>query len=423
MQQLMTMATATTTTTTTTTTNSTVAAVVDDKKESTTTTTTMTEGCTSIEKQQEHAQQKYRELPIMSEIVFFPVILLYACLHWTLSPFPKLEGVIGMLIMGGYFAIFLIPTFFYWMILKGIEYYVGIPFTYLYYGIVLPFMVTYIVLVLILDKSQYIVENSSTMPACNFIEQGYMGFSKSSVMDYHPSNECIPWCEHATLDPNGQYIFGVHPHGIHPFPLMHFTTPDNKFDQQFPGIVGNTLTGVAASVIFHLPVVRELFFHMGYIDANRKTCADALAKGKSLHIVVGGEEESMYTTQGQDIVVLKKRKGFIRLALSYGVDLVPVFGVGNTDTYKTYNFGLKYRLWFQKKFGVALPVFHGRCFTPLPYPVSMKILIGKPIKTPKPQSMGSKPDDRLVDEYHAKYVEALKEMHAKHVHDRTLIVR
>jgi hypothetical protein len=105
------------------------------------------------------------------------------------------------------------------------------------------------------------------------------------------------------------------------------------------------------------------------------------------------------------------------------VDLVPVFGVGNTDTYKTYAFGLKYRLWLQKKFGIALPIFHGRWFTPLQYPVSMKILIGKPIQTPKPQIMGAKPDDRLVDEYHAKYVEALKEMHAKHVHDRTLIVR
>jgi hypothetical protein len=36
---------------------------------------------------------------------------------------------------------------------------------------------------------------------------------------------------------------------------------------------------------------------------------------------------------------------------------------------------------------------------------------------------GEKPDEALVDEYHAKYVQALKEMHAAHVTDRTLIVR
>jgi hypothetical protein len=402
---------------TTTTTIRKLVAVVDDNQS----TTTMKE--TKTIKEERYVQQRHRKLPILSEIMYFPVLLLYACLHWTLCPFPKLEGAIGMLIVGGYFGIFLIPTFFYLSIIKGIEYCTGISSMYMYYGIVLPFIVTYVVLVLILDKSQYIVENSSTMPARNFIEKGALGFGKSIAMDYHPSIECIPWCEDATLDPSRQYIFGVHPHGIHCFPLFQFTTPGGIIDQQFPGLVGHALTGIAASVMFHYPCVRESSFHMGYIDANRKTCADALAKGRSLHIVVGGEEELMYTTQGQDIVVLKKRKGFVRLALSYGVDLVPVFGVGNTDAYKTYTFGLKYRLWLQKKFGIALPIYHGRYFTPLQYPVSMKILIGKPIQTPKPQIMGAKPDDRLVDEYHAKYVEALTEMHAKHVHDRTLIVR
>jgi hypothetical protein len=162
---------------------------------------------------------------------------------------------------------------------------------------------------------------------------------------------------------------------------------------------------------------------MGYVDASRRVCSDALSKGQSLFICIGGEEESMYTTRGQDIVVLQKRKGFVRLALSYGADLVPVFGVGNTDTYKTYAWGLKYRLWIQKKFGIALPIFHGRYFTTLPYQVPIKLLVGKPIQTPKPKVLGAKPDDALVDEYHAKYVEALKAMHAEHVTDRTLIVR
>jgi hypothetical protein len=284
------------TTTLTTTTRKLVTAIDDNHS-----TTTMKE--TKTIKKDRCVQQRYRKLSILSESMYFPVLLLYACLHWTLSPFPRLEGAIGMLIVG-----FLIPTFFYWMILKGIEYYVGIPFTYMYYGIVLPFIATYVVLVLILDKSQYMVENSSTMPARNFIEKGALGFGKSIAMDYHPSIECIPWCEDATLDPSRQYIFGVHPHGIHCFPLFQFTTPGSVVDQQFPGLVGHTLTGISASVMFHCPCVRESSSHMGYIDANRKTCADALGKGKSLHVVVGGEEESMFTTQGQDIVVLKKKK-------------------------------------------------------------------------------------------------------------------
>ena len=53
------------------------------------------------------------------------------------------------------------------------------------------------------------------------------------------------------------------------------------------------LTGLAASVIFKIPVVRELFLSMGYIDADRKVASKALAKGRSLFICVGGEDESL----------------------------------------------------------------------------------------------------------------------------------
>jgi hypothetical protein len=215
----------------------------------------------------------------------------------------------------------------------------------------------------------------------------------------------------------------VHPHGIHCIPLGQFTAKNSAFDRAFPGLYGKKLTGICATVIFKIPVVRELFFHMGYIDASRSVCSQALQEGQSLFICVGGEEESMYTERGKDIVVLQKRKGFVRLALSHGASLVPVFGVGNTDTYTTYKFMLKQRLWLQKKAGIALPLFHGRWFSTLPYPVPITLLVGEPIPTPMPKVAGEKPDEALVDEYHAKYVQALKEMHAAHVTDRTLIVR
>jgi hypothetical protein len=37
-------------------------------------------------------------------------------------------------------------------------------------------------------------------------------------------------------------------------------------------------------------------------------------------------------------VVLLGRQGFVRLALSWGCPLVPVYGVGVTDLYTTYTF-------------------------------------------------------------------------------------
>eukprot|EP00539_Tryblionella_compressa_P018122 CAMPEP_0178876978 /NCGR_PEP_ID=MMETSP0747-20121128/10581_1 /TAXON_ID=913974 /ORGANISM="Nitzschia punctata, Strain CCMP561" /LENGTH=354 /DNA_ID=CAMNT_0020544567 /DNA_START=31 /DNA_END=1098 /DNA_ORIENTATION=- len=305
----------------------------------------------------------------------------------------------------------------------------------------IPFAVLYVVQILLLDQTHRVVLNSGPPQPRYCLERAAWAFA-DSIWKYYPSVECVPCFSSettttssnstaattttttaTTLDPSRQYIFGVHPHGIHCIPLGQFTAKDSAFDKTFPGLYGPKLTGICATVIFKIPVVRELFFHMGYVDASRSVCCDALSQGQSLFICVGGEEESLYSCPGQDIVVLQKRKGFVRLALSYGADLVPVFGVGNTDTYETYSFALSWRLWLQKKAGIALPIFHGRWFTTLPYPVPIKLLVGKPIPTPTPKVLGANPDDALVDEYHAKYIEALKDMHAKHVHDRTLIVR
>ena len=85
---------------------------------------------------------------------------------------------------------------------------------------------------------------------------------------------------------------------------------------------------------------------------------------------------------------------------------------------QTYRVLEKPRRWIQKTFGVALPIFHGRFFTPMPYKMPVKVVIGKPIPTPAPKVKGARPDEDLVSEYHAKYIDALLELHAKNVKDR-----
>jgi len=213
------------------------------------------------------------------------------------------------------------------------------------------------------------------------------------------------------LKANKQYIFGVHPHGIHCWPLNVFAFHSSDFYQKMKGM---KMTGVAATVMFKIPVVRELFLLMGYRDAGRRTCQKVLEQGGSLYICTGGESESLATKNGVDAVVLEGRKGFIRLALSYGTPLVPVYGIGNNELYTTLHPFPKFRRMLSKRFHIAIPLFYGRLFSPLPYCRPVKVLIGAPIEVPAPATKGEKPRDALVDEYHAKYVSALKALHAKH---------
>ena len=77
----------------------------------------------------------------------------------------------------------------------------------------------------------------------------------------------------------------MHPHGIHCWPLNVFAFADSPFDARFPGLAGTPkLVGIVASVMFAIPVVREIFLAMGYVDARRAVCDDVLAAGKSLYV-------------------------------------------------------------------------------------------------------------------------------------------
>jgi len=147
------------------------------------------------------------------------------------------------------------------------------------------------------------------------------------------------------LDPERQYVFGVHPHGIHCWALniFAFQGDASPFDSDTGMTSSGRMTGLAATVIFHIPVVRELFLQMGYVDASRKCATKQMEAGRNLFICTGGEEESMRTVMGGDVVVLKKRKGFVRLAVKHGADLVPVFGLGLSDLYTTYSFMIGFR--------------------------------------------------------------------------------
>lgn len=53
--------------------------------------------------------------------------------------------------------------------------------------------------------------------------------------------------------------------------------------------------------------------------------------GSALTIVVGGAAESLSAHPGTADLTLKRRMGFIKLAIRQGADLVPVFSFGEND--------------------------------------------------------------------------------------------
>ena len=99
----------------------------------------------------------------------------------------------------------------------------------------------------------------------------------TSHFNYFPMTVVFGEGAKEAIDPNQQYLFAVHPHGIHCWPLNVFAFVTSAFYNAFPGM---PLVGAAATVMFKLPVIRELFMTMHYRDAGRKTCDRVLGPRK-----------------------------------------------------------------------------------------------------------------------------------------------
>lgn len=359
------------------------------------------------------------DLPLLSKCLLTVFNVICASFYTLL---PQLSTYISTGMIGALFVLMFPPIMvmvgctklldFLFPILNGCAiYYIGVPL-----------FVAYVIQVLILDTAHLkpLTVNVHRVPITSNIMKVAHAFWLAHF-DYFPTT--IVASDKVKLPPEKQYIFAVHPHGIICWPLNSLTFPNSPFDIKFPGLVGQKLCGLAATVMFKIPLVRELFLRMGYVDARKSVAERVLSAGLSLFICTGGEEEVLHTKPGCDTVVLMKRKGFIKLALSYGCTIVPVYGLGVSDLYTTYDLGtLKLRQWLQKTIGVALPIFHGYLGTPLPYKVPLKIVVGEGIETPAVAVKGAAVDEALVEEYHAKYIVALKKLYCENAAEGRFLV-
>lgn len=216
-----------------------------------------------------------------------------------------------------------------------------------------------------------------------------------------------------------KYIFGYHPHGI----IAHgawvaFATEALGFGQLFPGIV-NTLLTLDSN--FRIPLFRDYALRMGVASASRESCEALLSRGgpngegmgRAITLAVGGARESLMATPGMADLVLARRKGFVKLAIRNGADLVPVFAFGENDIYdqlsrQDHPWIHRLQLLFKQFMGFTLPLFHARGIFNydvglMPYRRPINIVVGRPVMVRRQE----KPDPAYVDEIHAQYVREL----------------
>ena len=176
------------------------------------------------------------------------------------------------------------------------------------------------------------------------------------------------------LDPSKKYVFAYHPHGVYAIALFCNIFFSRHFVTMFPGI-DCYITTLPANFFF--PIWRDFALMLGGGTCTAASIKERLRKGDPGHsmiIAIGGAEEFKHMSSGIIMLIpgcidliVKKRKGFCKIALSTGASLVPIIGFGENEIYTkvlAYEFLHKVFDYFFKS---AAPLFVGRDYSPIPH--------------------------------------------------------
>lgn len=256
-----------------------------------------------------------------------------------------------------------------------------------------------------------------------------------------------------SYSPHRKYMFCFHPHGIL---FLGPSTVVFNVDKHFPGL---KISHLMSSSSFIAPIFRQFIFWIGGIPVTREAARKAIKEGSSLSLIPGGlaemilcdprprklnkpeleqaivcgtpvavdastetKHEAHNTTPRKTVVLyLQKRKGFVKLALELGTDLVPAFTFGELENYRQVRWGLSWRLKMSRMLKVPLIFIYGK-FGLVPYSEPMAVIFGKPIKI----EQDTQPSEATIDFYHKKYLNELatifEENKVKHGHADTRLI-
>jgi len=174
-----------------------------------------------------------------------------------------------------------------------------------------------------------------------------------------------------------------------------------------PEFRGRLPTAVADAVL-HTPIVKHVLGIFGLVSASKASMVKTLKKPGvegTIVLYVGGMAELFLSCENEEKLYLKNRKGFIKLALTEGVDIIPIYLFGNTNVLSVLKTGILANI--SRKFGVSLTYIWGRFYLPIPRDCKMLYVSGKPLGMPHVTN----PTQADIDKWHAKYCDEISRMY------------
>jgi 2-acylglycerol O-acyltransferase 2 len=183
------------------------------------------------------------------------------------------------------------------------------------------------------------------------------------MLDYFQYEQIIetsPVDVRANMRNGKSYILAAQPHGV--VSLCGICSAIYA-DKEFQGTIP---TGVASAVL-NTPILKHVMGIFYLISASKSSLKKQFKKGGiegTVVLYVGGMAELFLSSVTEETLYLKKRKGFIKLALQEGVDVVPIYFFGNTTILSVIKTGLLANL--SRRLQISLTYFWGKWLLPIP---------------------------------------------------------
>lgn len=229
-----------------------------------------------------------------------------------------------------------------------------------------------------------------------------------------------------SLNPNKQYLYALHPHGMITLSkLLHFSDINSPLYSYW-----KNSRHAAHSVLFMAPLIRELGLLFHSIPVGKSYLQHYINQGCSITLYPGGAREIQYSEENldEDYVYLKNRKGFIGLCKKNNIPIVPVYGWNEQSilTYKSHFSPINKVLSKILGFTTNIDIFQVFSFENL-YKL-LKIFMGE--KEPsttlyigEPFHIGS---EESVDKAHERYIKEIEKLYAfaakEQKSDRKLVI-
>lgn len=221
----------------------------------------------------------------------------------------------------------------------------------------------------------------------------------------------------ADLDPGRRYILACYPHGVSAISgWLGFGTEATGFGEMFKGLRSWPCT---LESNFKAPLIREYCLLHGLRSCSRRALKSLLQRpGNAAVLFPGGASEAVATLEGRSRVILNKRKGFVKIALEAGADIVPVACFGEADLFHMYtpppgSLGQRFQSVSHRFLPGQQPLFWGDGvfgeggLLPLAQPLTT--VVGAPIEVARWEGPREGPEwEAAVNSLHGRYCQELK---------------